>query len=82
MIVDKKIVQLRGIAYAVLLHRDDYTGHDEIMVRRVKKIEGLGVTSYVVKTPDGGVDVTRELMRYEADQADAEKHRRWYYETH
>lgn len=82
MIVDKKIVKLRGIAYAVLLHRDDYTGHDNIMVRRVKKIEGLGVTSYIVKTPDGGVDVTGELMRYESDHAEHEKLRRFYYEGH
>jgi len=82
MIVDKKIIKLRGEPYAVLLHRDDYTGHDRIMVRKVKKIEGLGVTSYVVKTPDGGVDVTGDMFRYETDQADVEKHRRWYHETH
>ena len=68
MIQETKIVKLRGIPYAVLLDRDDYTANDTVRVRKVKKAAD-SKDSYYVKVPDGNVDVTDEVLAFEEEQS-------------
>lgn len=77
MVIDKKVVKLRGIPYAVFVDRNDYDGRDVVRVRKCKRVSsGWPGQKWIIKTPDGEVDVTYEILRAEADQAAIEKSRR------
>lgn len=82
MIAEKKVVKFRCELYCILLYRDDYTGADSLMVRKVRDSYRGEKCSPYVKTPEGRISVSDAVMEYESDKEDYERLKRWYKETH
>ena len=82
MITDKTIFRLRGMLYCAFNVRDDYTGNDEVKIRKVREEAGQFQKFYYIKTPEGKKDLTRDVGYFFADEQEILKAKRWYHDTH
>lgn len=78
MIKERKIIKFDCSLYCVFKIQDDWSGHDTFHIRKVNRVrEGY----YTVKTPEGVIEVSKDVQDFETSQADVEKWRKWYHET-